>query len=128
MNRSKYLLTLKLDSDQAVGNVSRRLIVNGLQVVRSFDLRAARSTHTDCACPNHGTSDCDCQMVVLLVYDEQGEPLTLVAHTQDGCTQFKVVDTPGQRPHLLLKDAVLQALEIEGFVTTRRPKSAHGAR
>lgn len=127
MNRSTYLLTLKLDSDQAVENVSRRLFGNGLQVVRSFDLQAARSTHTDCTCPNHGTAECDCQMVVLLVYDKQGEPLTLVAHSQDGCTQFELVDNPQQRPQLVLKDAVLQVLELEGFASIRRSNSAHAA-
>ncbi|MGB5843842.1 MAG: hypothetical protein WBG94_05320, partial [Anaerolineales bacterium] len=109
MNRSTYLLTLNLDSDQAVEQVTRRLTANGLQVVRSFDLQTARSTHTNCTCPNHGTAECDCQMVVLLVYDKQGEPLTLMAHSQDGNTYFELVDTPQQRPQGMIKAAVLQA-------------------
>jgi hypothetical protein len=127
MNQSTYLLTLNLDSDQAVEQVSRRLIDDGLQVVRSFDLQAARSTHTNCTCPNHGTTECDCQLVVLLVYSKQGEPLTLVTHSQDGHTYFELVDTPQQRPQRLLKAAVLQALALEGFAAIRKSNSAHAA-
>ena len=127
MNQSTYLLTLNLDSDQAVEQVSRRLIDDGLQVVRSFDLQAARSTHTNCTCPNHGTTECDCQLVVLLVYTKQDEPLTLVAHSQDGHTYFELVDTPQQRPQRLLKAAVLQALALEGFAAIRKSKPAHAA-
>ena len=127
MNQSTYLLTLNLDSDQAVEQVSRRLIDDGLQVVRSFDLQAARSTHTNCTCPNHGTTECDCQLVVLLVYSKQGEPLTLVTHSQDGHTYFELVDTPQQRPQRLLKAAVLQALALEGFADIRKSKPAHAA-
>ena len=125
MNQSTYLLTLKLDNDQAVEQVSRRLIDDGLQVVRSFDLQTARSTHANCTCPNHGMEKCDCQMVVLLVYDKQGEPLTLVAHSQDGHTSFELVDTPQQRPQRMIKAAVLQALALEGFAAIRRSNSAH---
>lgn len=122
MNRSTYLLTLELDSDQAVEQISQRMINDGFQVVRSFDLQTARSTHTDCTCPNHGTKKCDCQMVVLLVYGKQGEPLTLVAHSQDGRTYFELVDTPQQRPERVLKSAVLQALALEGFASIRYSK------
>ena len=127
MNRPTYLLTLNLDSHQAVEQVSRRLIDDGLQVVRSFDLQAARSIHTNCTCPNHGTTECDCQLVVLLVYSKQGEPLTLVAHSQDGHTYFELVDTPQQRPQRLLKAAVLQALALEGFAAIQKSKPAHAA-
>jgi hypothetical protein len=125
MNRSTYLLTLKFDSDQAVRQVTRRLVDDGLQVVRSFDLQTARSTHTNCTCPNHGTANCDCQMVVLLVYGKQGEPLTLVAHSQDGHTYFELVDTPQQRPERVLKTAVLQALAFAGFASIQRSNSAN---
>jgi hypothetical protein len=125
MTRSTYLLTLKLDSEQAVKQVSRRLISDGLQVVRSFDLQTARSTHTNCTCPHHGTAECDCQLVVLLVYEKQGEPLTLVAHSQNGHTYFDLVDTPQQRAQRVTKSAVLQALALEGFASMRGPKSAH---
>lgn len=123
MTRSTYLLTLKLDSGQAVRQVTQRLVDDGLQVVRSFDLQTARSTHTNCTRPIHGTAICDYQMVVLLVYGKQGEPLTLVAHSQDGHTYFELVDTPQQRPQRVLKTTVLQALALAGFASLQRSKS-----
>ncbi|NIT57307.1 MAG: hypothetical protein GWN67_10835 [Phycisphaerae bacterium] len=125
MNRSTKLLTLKLDSDQAVRQVSQRLVEDGLQVVRSFDLQTARSTHTNCTCPIHGTAICDYQMVVLLVYGKQGEPLTLVAHSQDGRTYFELVETPQQGPQRVLKTAVLQALALLGFASIQSSNSVN---
>ena len=125
MNQSTYLLTLNLDTEQAVEQVTRRLTADGLQVMRSFDLQTARSTHTNCTCPNHGTAECDCQMVVLLVYDKRGKPLTLMAHSQDGQTQFELVDSPQQRPQRMIKAAVLQVLALEGFASSRRSNSSH---
>jgi hypothetical protein len=115
MNQSNYLLTLNLDSDRAIEQVSRRLTDDGFQIVRSFDLQNARSAHTNCACPNHGTKKCDCQMIVLLVYKQQGQMLSLVAHSQDGKTHFELVDSPQHRPQRQIKAAILQALAIEGF-------------
>jgi hypothetical protein len=62
-------------------------------------------------------------MVVLLVHGKQGEPLTLVAHSQDGHTYFELVDTPQQRPQRVLKTTVLQALALAGFASLQRSKS-----
>ena len=80
MNQTAHHLTLNIDSETAVSKVSNRLAEDGLEVVLSFDLQATRSAHTSCTCPHHGTEQCDCQMVVLLVYDHQGVPITVVAH------------------------------------------------
>jgi hypothetical protein len=124
MNQSTHLLTLKIDSEEAVEKVIRRLSDDGLQVVRSFDLQAARSAHTNCECPYHGTGQCDCQMVVLLVYEQQGQPLTLVAHGQDSLTHFALVDTPHQRPDQHLKTTIMQALALEGFAAIRKTRLA----
>lgn len=120
MNKSNYLLTLNLDIDQAIEQVSRRLSDDGFQIVRSFDLQTARSAHTKCTCPYHGTEKCDCQMIVLLVYNQKGQPLSLVAHSQDGKTHFELVDTPEQRPQRQIKAAILQALALEGFAVIRQ--------
>ena len=120
MNQSTHLLSLKLDSEEAVEKVIRRLSDDGLRVVRSFDLQTARSAHTNCECPYHGTGQCDCQMVVLLVYDQQGQPLTLVAHGQDGQTHFALVDTLHKHPDQHLKTTILQSLALEGFAAIRK--------
>jgi hypothetical protein len=78
--------------------------------VRSFDLQTARLAHTHCVCNYHGTEKCDCQMIVLLVYEQQGQPLTMVVHSRNGQTQIEMVDTPQQRPGWHLKTTILQAL------------------
>ena len=127
MNHSNYLLSLNFDSDQAVEQVSQRLTDDGFQIVRSFDLQTARSAHTNCSCPYHGTDECDCQMIVLLVYDKQAQPLTLVAHSQDGKTHFELVDSPEQNPQREIKTAILQALALEGFAAIRNSKPAHAS-
>jgi hypothetical protein len=128
------LLVLKHDCNEAVTQVTHALTRAGLLVVRSFDfhavwsrtiteadlggLRSARSfdlrialtTPTECTCPHHGTEPCDCQMVVMLIYDMRGSPATLVAHSHDGQTWIELVDTPEQRPAPNLAAAITQVL------------------
>ena len=120
MNQTTHLLTLNIDSETAVSKVIHRLVEDGLEVVRSFDLQAARAAHTCCTCPHHGTEQCDCQMIVLLVYDRQNGPLTLVAHGYNGQTHFSLTETPNQDWERLLKTMILQALAAEGFATIRQ--------
>ncbi|HEX5839854.1 MAG TPA: hypothetical protein VFY26_18605 [Anaerolineales bacterium] len=59
---------------------SERLQEAGLRLVRTFDLRTVRSGVHGCSCPHHGTEDCDCQLVVLLVYKAGEQPVTLILH------------------------------------------------
>jgi len=61
--------------------------------VQTFDLHAARAGLHDCPCPNHGTDDCDCQMVVVLVYDDTGTPETLILHGNGERTWLSITDT-----------------------------------
>jgi hypothetical protein len=118
MSQITKLLTTSLDSEAAVAKVIQRLSDDGLQVVRSFDLKNARLSHTHCVCPYHGTEQCDCQMIVLLVYEQQGQPLTMVVHSRNGQTHIELVETPQQRPERYLKTTVLKALALEGSAAT----------
>lgn len=104
------LLTLQTDSQVAVERSVRQLELAGLQVMRSFDLKVARAAHIGCTCPNHGTELCDCQMVVLLVYGQDGPPATLVVHGHDGQTQIAIVETPAQSPASQLVDEIERAV------------------
>ena len=115
MRHETHLLTLNLDSKNAVNRIIDRLTADGMQVIRSFDLQIARAAHVDCKCPHHGKDECDCQLVVLLVYDEQGILLTLVAHGNDNKTHFALADPPKQVQESILKNEILQALALEGF-------------
>ncbi len=92
--------------DQTCGQVqawvNRQLTYAGFRVAQTFDLQVARLAHPDCPCPHHGTGNCDCQMLVLLIYQKKGNPVTLVLHGQDGRTWLSLVNPTGQRanPHL----------------------------
>lgn len=120
MSQGTYLLTLNLDNKKAVKRMMDRLAADGMKVIRSFDLQTARAAHVDCTCPHHGKDECDCQLVVLLVYDDQGTPITLVAHGKDNKTHFALVDPPESLQERLLKTKILQAMALEGFATIRR--------
>lgn len=98
MYQSTEILSLQSDSQTAIEQSMRRLDQAGFQVMRSFDLKVARAAHVGCACPHHGTDQCDCQLVVLLVYGQDETPVTLVVHGHDGQTEIALVDTPEQRP------------------------------
>jgi hypothetical protein len=93
MNQSSLLLSVNVACDEAVSQIVERVRAIGWRVMRSFNLQAAREAHLECTCPHHGTARCDCQMVVLLVYMDTGEPLTLIAHGRAGNTQFALADS-----------------------------------
>lgn len=111
MNPVNQLLTIAYSCDQAVRWATGALENVGLQVVNSFDLQLARAASSPCTCPRHGTTDCDCQMVVLLVYGASGGPATLIAHGHDGQTWLSLIETPEQRPLPHLKKSIEQALQ-----------------
>jgi hypothetical protein len=78
--------------------VTAALNRRGLRVVRSFDLRsvlAARSHHPavpcDCGCAFRDTAGCDCQYVVLLVYGNDGAPVTVTVHSRAGLARVEIV-------------------------------------
>jgi hypothetical protein len=110
MYQSSVIIPLQTDSQSAIEQLLRKLNLAGLQVVRSFDLKVARAAHVGCSCPHHGTEQCDCQMVVLLVYDQDGPPATLVIHGYDGQTQIALVDTSEQRPASQLVEEIVQII------------------
>ncbi len=96
---------------------------HGFRVVRSFDLRSAMSTHADCACPYHGTAQCNCQFVVLLVYreasprdGEAGDPVVVTAHIRDAQARVQIVRDATTRPDPRLVEKVMAAL-IEAVLT-----------
>lgn len=112
----KQLLTFTLACNDALTHVTRALTRTGLRVTRSFDLQVARAAHVDCACPHHGTKQCDCQMIVLLVYGSAtAQPATLVCHGRDGRAELILADAPEQRPTPELEAAIVAALNAEAL-------------
>jgi len=89
--------TLNHSCDEALQWAKTKLLHAGLRVMQTFDLNSARHTLEDCPCPHHGTDACDCQMIVLLVYEEKNDPVTLILHGNGGKTLFSVEENIGQK-------------------------------
>jgi hypothetical protein len=98
--------SLRLDAEQAVQLTTQVLEQHQLRAVRNFDLRdALHSQDITCKCPHHGTPDCKCNYVVLLVYTvgaPDGLPQAtgrLVIHSHAGTTWLSV-PTSNEPPSL----------------------------
>lgn len=83
---------LNCSSEDAVQQLTEALKRHGLSVVRSFDLRVAMDSSGPCECPYHGTTDCDCQFVVLLVYGSSIDPMTVTIHSNGPSTGIEVIE------------------------------------
>jgi hypothetical protein len=111
MNTSPFLSVNK-PCHESLQWTKKQLLDADLRVVQTFDLRTTRLGVHDCPCPNHGTDECDCQMVVLLVYGKTAKPATLILHGNDGQTWFSLTNNPNQQGDQQLITAIGQALEI----------------
>ena len=109
MNMSPFL-TINWTCDQTLPWVNQHLLQAGLRSVQTFNLHTARAASHDCACPHHGTDQCDCQMVVLLVYGKMEEPMTLILHGNDGTTWLSITGS-GPSNHDL-DQQIRQAFEV----------------
>ena len=103
-------LTLDQTCEQVLVWINGKLTYAGFRVVQTFDLHVARLAHPDCPCPHHGTADCDCQMVILLVYRKQDAPATLVIHGQDGKTWLSFATPVEMHSHQHLESSVRHML------------------
>lgn len=127
MNDNIPLFTLNLNWDTALSQVTSALEKGGLQVLRSFDLRAARAVYTDYSCPHHGTAGCDCQLVVLLVYEENQPPVTLVAQGYDQQSSFFLVDVPSVKPSPRLGAAIRGLFHSRNLAKLYQHDGSHAA-
>jgi hypothetical protein len=110
-------LTVDLPCEVSLQAAKKKLSQTGLRALQTFDLHTARHTQQDCPCPNHGTADCDCQMIVLMVYGETPEPAALILHGSDGQTRFSIADDPSQRTDRRLVASIKEALDIKSAVS-----------
>lgn len=110
MSDNHPFLTLEQPCDVAVAWLMDRVNQAGLKVMRTFNLQVARHAQVICPCPHHGTDQCDCQMVVLLIYKTNIQPLTVIAHGFNNQTWFSMVDTPQQRADHRVETTVKQAV------------------
>jgi hypothetical protein len=109
MNISPFLST-DCPCGHALPKVNQQLKDAGLRTVQTFDLHSAMSGMHGCSCPNHGTEECDCQMVVLLVYGGAMEPETLILHGDSHRTWISLADTVLQNRDPQLQITIQKAL------------------
>ncbi len=130
MNTSPFL-SINHPCDEALQWAKKQLLQAGLRPIQTFDLHTARLALHDCPCPNHGTEECDCQMVVLLVYGKAADvstlpavvntsPATLILHGNDGQTWVSIANDLQQRTDAKLINSIRQALEIKESVSISR--------
>lgn len=116
MNTFSPFLSINSPCDKALQLTKKQLSQAGLRPVQTFDLHAARLALHGCSCPNHGTEECDCQMIVLLVYGDVPEPATLILHGNDGKTWVSMTDGPLYRADAKLMTSIRQTLESQSPV------------
>lgn len=101
----------------------------GLHVTTTFDFQLARAPHGECSCPHHGTENCNCQYMVMLVYEPQyGYAVyrTLTAHGQDENVWLSLLQHPElparyALPHAALETRLLELLQgLELALTFQR--------
>jgi hypothetical protein len=92
-------------------------VSHGFRVEQTFDLHAARMAQVDCPCPYHGTIDCTCQMIVLLVFGQVTQPVTIVLHGHDDQTSLSLVDFEDKAMVEEVLQALLPVMENSEFYT-----------
>ena len=122
MYPSTILLSVPTDGPALLAQALPALQKQGWQVVQSFDLQTARQAHAGCACPHHGTNQCNCQLAVFLIYGAASGPLTLIAHGRDGRTELSLVDDPNSLVDLRLLNRIRQV-----FKQPESPADVHPA-
>ena len=115
-----------LPCNESVAAVRQALSAAGLRVEQSFDLRAALTLVPNCTCPHHGTSLCDCQYNVLLVYRRaRSAPVTVVAHGRDNQSWITVSDPPDGRAPAGLSLEIIRALAMARLIILNDDSEAH---
>lgn len=113
MTNMPPFITVNKPCSESVAWAMHRLEQAGFQTVQTFDLQAALISHLHCACPHHGTSQCNCQMVVLLVYQGSNPPATMVVHGSDEKSWFYLVNSAQQSIGHDLEKHIQDALYLE---------------
>lgn len=115
MSQIIHLNTFATNHEAAISWINQELLSQGLIVKPSFDLRTAKSAQTKCTCPHHGTKQCDCQIVVLLIYGENEGPISLIVHSQDGKTFLSLMGTPVTNEKETLAGKIINALGYQNI-------------
>jgi hypothetical protein len=109
MEKAPFLI-VEQPHNIAIDLVMQQIRSLGFQASMTFDLQDARLAHANCACPHHGTEQCDCQLVIILIYGHAPRPATLIAHGHEGKTWFSFVNSFPQHTSQHLETLLLRTL------------------
>jgi hypothetical protein len=112
MSDSKFTLTLPFDYEIVLALFSLKLISEGFHVAHSFELHASCASFTETTCPHNGKSACDCRLVTLLAYEQNGLSIPLVFHGHAGQTEV-FIDTISGRTNLDFDKRIQAVLQEE---------------
>ena len=77
------LLVVDLECQLVTERIIREVEKAGLHTLRSFDLASARASRPGCTCPEHGSEECSCHLVILLILLQGRGPLTVILEGKD---------------------------------------------
>lgn len=106
----KPLHVVDIQCSKFVGPLKKAFTDAGLGSFQSFDLQSTRALHDNCPCEYHGTSQCTCELVVLLVYRALGDPITLVLDGRDDQTYIFIVDDKGPSIRPATRDMIVRII------------------
>ena len=114
MNTFSPFRMLERSCEEALEWIRERLLQAGLRLMQTFDLQAVRGALGAPPCPHHGSEGCDCRIVVMLVYAEAGDPVTLILHGNDGHAWISIPENSQVRGGEKLITTIQQALAMSG--------------
>ena len=112
------VLSVSHPCNETADLLKHRLMERGWTTLQTFDLQDALLGIDGCSCPHHGTQECDCHMIVLLVYGLEPEPVTLILHGSDGQTWVAFADNAQQKARKASMTAIRDALEVNPTPST----------
>ena len=115
-------LSIDRSCDEALKWSMEQLTQAGLRPIQTFDLHTARLAQHDCPCPNHGTDECDCQMVVLLVYEDADKPETLILHGNGETTWLSIANNLASNVTGSVTECILNTLNGQKIANTEISK------
>ncbi|MBI4759733.1 MAG: hypothetical protein ACOYYF_15260 [Chloroflexota bacterium] len=121
-------LALEQTCEQVQAWVNQQLTGAGFRIVQTFDLNVARLAHPEYPCPHHGTEECSCQMIVLLVYRKKSAPVTLTIHGQDDKTWLSLANPTGQHSNQHLETMIRRILMPRAPTALSSVEAAYEAR
>lgn len=111
MSTGSPFCILNCPCDEALPWAKTQLLQAGLRVLQTFDLKTVCGTPAEYQCSHHDPSECDCQLVILLIYGRTSKPTTLVLQGDDNKTLFLLESDPFHQLDPVTCSAIKQALQ-----------------